>query len=259
MSALGDMVWTESRKALRSKVPLFTGLMSLFMPLGVAFLIFVARNPEVSRKLGLISVKANLLAYSATDWPAYLRLSAMIAAAGAFFLFVLAISWIFGREFADGTLKDMLAVPVSRATIVLAKFVVVAAWSAVLSVIMLAIGLIMGAIIRLPGGSTLVVLQGIGLVLLTACLVIVSVTPFAFFASVGRGYLLPVGIAVLALMAANVVGLAGWGEYFPWAVPGLLAQGEASLSAASYAVVLFTGLAGMLATCWWWMRADQNR
>jgi ABC-2 type transport system permease protein len=259
MSALADMVWTELRKALRSRVPLFTGLMSLFMPLGVAFLIFVARNPEISRSLGLISAKANLLAYSATDWPAYLRLSAMIAAAGAFFLFVLAISWVFGREFVDGTLKDMLAVPVSRATIVLAKFIVVAVWSVMLSVLMLICGLVMGAIIGLPGGSMRIVLQGSGLVLLTAGLVIVSVTPFAFFASVGRGYLLPVGSAVLAVMAANVVGLAGWGEYFPWAVPALLAQGEASLSAASYLVVLLTGLAGMAATYLWWMRADQNR
>jgi ABC-2 type transport system permease protein len=259
MTALADMIWIELRKALRSKMPLFTGLMSLFMPLGVAFLIFAARNPEISQKLGLISAKANLLAYSATDWPAYMRLSAMIAAAGAFFLFVLAISWTFGREFADGTLKDMLAVPVSRATIVLAKFIVVAAWCAALSIIMLLIGLVMGVVIRLPGGTVPVILRGSGLVLVTACLVIATITPFAFFASAGRGYLLPVGIAVLALIAANIVGLAGWGEYFPWAVPGLLAQGEASLSAASYWVVVLTGLVGMLATYLWWMRADQNR
>jgi ABC-2 type transport system permease protein len=259
MSALADMVWVELRKALRSKAPLFTSLMSLFMPLGVAFLIFVARNPAISRKLGLISVKADLLAYSATDWPAYMRLSSMIAAAGAFFLFVLVVSWVFGREFADGTLKDLLAVPVSRATIVLAKFIVVAAWCVALSVIMLTIGLLMGVIIGLPGGSAAAVLQGCGLVLLTACLAIATVLPFAFFASAGRGYLLPVGIAVLALISANIVALAGWGEYFPWAVPGLLAQGEASLSAASYWVVVLTALAGMLATYAWWMRADQNR
>ena len=259
MSALSDMVWVEQRKALRSKVPLFTGLMSLFMPLGVAFLIFVARNPEISRKLGLISVKADLLAYSATDWPAYMGLSSMIAAAGAFFLFLLVVSWVFGREFADGTLKDMLAVPVSRATIVLAKFIVVAAWCVALSVIMLVIGLLMGVIIGLPGGSAPVVVQGSALVLLTALLVIATISPFAFFASVGRGYLLPVGTGGLALLAANIVALAGWGEYFPWSVPGILAQGETPLTATSYAVVILTGLAGMLVTYMWWMRADQDR
>jgi ABC-2 type transport system permease protein len=259
MSTLGDMVWVESRKVLRSKVPLLTVLMSLVFPLGVAFLIFVARNPEISRSLGLISAKADLLAYSATDWPAYMRFSAMIAAAGEFFLFVLALSWDFGREFVDGTLKDMLAVPVSRAMIVLAKFIVVVAWCAGLSILLLAFGLVMGGIIRLPGGSTANILQGCGVVLLTAVLVIATVMPFAFFASVGRGYLVPVGIAVVALILANVVAVAGWGEYFPWAIPAILAQGDQPLSVGSYAIVFLTALAGMLATYAWWMLADQNR
>jgi ABC-2 type transport system permease protein len=87
----------------------------------------------------------------------------------------------------------------------------------------------------------------------------VVVIPFAFFASLGRGYLLPVGMAILALMMANLVAVAGWGEYFPWAVPGLLAQGKSSLTLASYAVVMLTGLAGMVATYLWWKYADQSR
>src|SRR3990172_8648329 len=117
MNNLSDMIWIELRKAIRSRMPLWTALGSLFMPLGIAFLIFVSKNPEISQKLGLISAKANLIAYSATDWRTYLGLSAMIIAAGGFFLFTFVISWVFGREFADGTLKDMLAVPISRSTI----------------------------------------------------------------------------------------------------------------------------------------------
>ena len=113
MTSLSDMLWIEMRKALRSKMPLFTGVGSLFMPLGIGFLIFVATNPEVSKKLGLMSAKANLVAYAKTDWPAYLGVLAQMIAAGGFFVFCLIISWVFGREFADGTLKDMLAVPVN--------------------------------------------------------------------------------------------------------------------------------------------------
>src|SRR5512144_1616934 len=125
MESLKNMVWIEWRKALRSRMPLWTALGSLFMPLGIAFLIFVSRNPEVSQKLGLISAKANLIAYAGTDWPTYLGLFGQLLAAGGFGFFVLTISWVFGREFVNGTLKDMLAVPVARAGIVLAKFAVV--------------------------------------------------------------------------------------------------------------------------------------
>lgn len=259
MNNLSDMIWIELRKAIRSRMPLWTALGSLFMPFGIAFLIFVSKNPEISQKLGLVSAKANLIAYAATDWPTYLRLFGQLIAAGGFFFFVLAISWVFGREFADGTLKDMLAVPVQRSSILLAKFIIVAIWSAALAVVMLVAGLATGAAIQLPGGSIHVILQGGDLVLITAGLVIAVITPFAFFASLGRGYLLPLGVAVLTLMMTNLVVIVGWGEYFPWAAPGLYAQGKSPLTPVSYWIVFLTGLAGMLGTYLWWKYADQNR
>jgi ABC-2 type transport system permease protein len=260
MKALPDMVWIELRKAIRSRMPLWTALGSLFMPLGMAFLIFVARNPEISQKLGLVGAKANLMSYSATDWPAYLVIFAQVIGAGGFFLFVLAISWVFGREFADGTLKDLLAVPVHRAAILLAKFIVVAAWSGMLTLLILLVGLVTGALLQLPQGSTSATLQGSLNIAITAGLVFLVVTPFALFASLGRGYLLPLAMAVLALIAANLVMVIGWGEYFPWAIPVLYTQGSgASLTPASFWIVLLTGLAGMAGTYLWWKYADQSR
>ena len=59
----------------------------------------------------LVSVKADLFAYSAADWQTYLGMYGQLIAAGGFFLFVLVISWVFGREFSDKTIKDLLAVP----------------------------------------------------------------------------------------------------------------------------------------------------
>jgi ABC-2 type transport system permease protein len=117
----------------------------------------------------------------------------------------------------------------------------------------------MGALIKLPGGSLQVIAQGSALVMIAAFLSIAVVFPFAFLASAGRGYLLPLGGAVLAVMMANVVALAGWGEYFPWAVPGLYAMGQSPLMPVSYWIVVITGLVGMLATYLWWMYSDQNR
>jgi ABC-2 type transport system permease protein len=253
------MIWIELRKARRSKLPLWTAAGSMFMPLGIAFLIFVSRNPDLSRELGLISAKANLMAYSAIDWPGYLGMFGQIMAAGGFIFFVLIIGWVFGREFADGTLKDMLAVPVQRSSIVLAKFLVTATWSAVIAALILVAGLITGALIDLPGGSADAIVQGCARAAVTAALTIVVVMPFAVFASVGRGYLLPIGAAILTLIMANVLVLSGWGEYFAWAVPGLHAQEKSVLAPVSYGIVALTGLAGVIATCLWWKHADQNR
>jgi ABC-2 type transport system permease protein len=153
----------------------------------------------------------------------------------------------------------MLAVPISRLTILLAKFIVVAVWSATLTMVILILSLVVGALIKLPGGSTGAILQGSALVAITACLVVPVVLPFALFASVGRGYLLPMGVAILSLIMANLVVVLGLGEYFPWAVPMLYAQGKSYLAPISYWIVFFTSLAGMIATYLWWMRADQSR
>jgi ABC-2 type transport system permease protein len=259
MNNLTDMIWIETRKAIRSRMPLWTALGSLFFPFGIGFLIFVAKNPGISQRLGLVSAKANLVAYAATDWPAYLSMFGQMIGAGGVILFILIISWTFGREFADGTLKDLLAVPVQRSSILLAKFFVVVVWSAILSLVIFLGGLLMGALIRLPGGSPAALLHGSVLVLITSCLVIPVVLPFALFASAGRGYLLPIGAAILTAMLTNLVVIIGWGEYFPWSVPGLYAQGKSPLPPASYGIVVLTGLVGIIVTYLWWKYADQNR
>jgi ABC-2 type transport system permease protein len=183
----------------------------------------------------------------------------MIIAAGGYIIFVFVISWIFGREFADGTVKDLLAVPVPRVSILLAKFLTAAIWSIALAFVIVVAGWIVGSLIGLPGGSYNVFLDGSSKLLLSTGLVILTTLPFALFASVGRGYLLPIAMAVLTLMASNLVMIAGWAEYFPWAIPGLYAQGKSSLPPVSYWIVVMTSVLGMLATFLWWKYADQSR
>jgi ABC-2 type transport system permease protein len=257
MKTLSNMIWIELRKVLRSRVPFFTALGFLMMPLIGALLIFIYKDPQLAHQLGLLGTKANLVVGSA-DWTGYLTLMVEFTALGGFFFFCLAISWTFGREFTDGTLKDLLAVPVPRFDILLAKFIVTAFWCAALIVETYIVGLILGAIIRLPGGSLAVILHGTGLLAITAVMSIALVMPFGFFASLGRGYLLPIGIALLTLILGNLSITLGWGEYFPWSVPALVLQ-EAPITPFSYGLVFLTGLAGIAGTYLWWKYADQNR
>jgi ABC-2 type transport system permease protein len=147
---------------------------------------------------------------------------------------------------------------VPRASILLAKFIVLVAWAVFLTVVIFSASLGMGAMLRLQGGTLEVIWRGSALIALTACLATVVVMPFALFASVSRGYLLPIGMAILAVMMANLVVVLGWGEIFPWAIPMLYAQGKSALTPVSYWTVLLTGLAGMLTTYLWWMYADQS-
>jgi ABC-2 type transport system permease protein len=261
MNELASTIWIEARKATRSRVPPLTALAFMIMPLACALLMFIYKDPEFAREAGIISAKANLMGGTA-DWPTYLDMLAQAMAVGGFILFSFIAIWVFGREFVDGTLKDLLAVPVSRSAILLGKFIVAGAWSAALAVLVYLAGLGLGALVGLPQGSGDVLVRGSLTLAVTAGLVIIAVLPIAFFASAGRGYLLPFGVAVLLVALAQILALLGWGSYFPWSVPALyagLANKGGELGPASYWIVLLTGLAGIIGTDLWWKNADQNR
>ena len=261
MNDLRNTLWIELRKVMRSKIPVMTLVGFLMLPLATGLLMFIYKDPEVARNMGILSTKANLIGGSA-DWSSYLNIFAQGIAVAGLMLFSLIASWVFGREFSDGTVKDLLAVPVSREKILAAKFIVIALWCITLVLIATALGLLLGARIGLALGSAQVIAGGTLTVLITALLVLVTVTPVAFFASWGRGYLLPMGLMLLILGIGNLTAVLGWGGYFPWVVPELFAAANgttAPVEAVSYALVLLTGLAGLACTQLWWKYADQSK
>jgi len=256
MNNLAQAIWVEFLKVRRSKMPLFTALGFALVPLGGGFFMIVLKDPEMARRVGLISTKAQLT-MGAADWPTYLRFLTMAVGAGGIILFGLIASWVFGREYSDRTVKDLLALPTARSTIVLSKFVVIALWSAVLTVLTCLITLCVGAALGLPPVSPQVFWQSGITITVAVCLNIALTTPIAFVASAGHGYLPPIGAIFLALILAQFTNAAGWGEYFPWSVPALYVQGE-NLGMVSYVIVILTSVAGLLGTLFWWEWADQT-
>ena len=257
MNNFAQAVWVEMLKARRSRMPLLTALGFALFPLGGGFFMIILKDPELARRVGLISAKAQITMGSA-DWKTYPEFLTLGTAIGGILLFSLIGSWVFGREYADRTVKDLLALPTARSTIVLAKFVVIAGWSATLSAMIFPLALAVGTAVGLPPVPAQVILQGGVTLAITAILAIAVVTPIIFFASAGHGYLPPVGVAILAVGLAQVAGIIGYGEYFPWAIPGVYAQ-VGSLGTISYGMVLLTSMAGIAATLLWWELADQTR
>lgn len=258
MKALTDPLWIETTKAIRSRVPLMTGAGILLFPLAAAFLMFIYKEPELARNLGILSAKAELIAGKA-DWPTYLSVFSQGIAIAGIFLFSLVCSWVFGREFVDGTVKDLLAVPVARSKILGAKFIVVTAWCMALTLEVIVVGLPLGALLQLPPVESGIIVQGILTTLVASVLVTIAIFPTAFFASLGRGYLLPLGAAMISVFLTNVVAIIGWGSFFPWSIPAIYAGAggnSAALTPVSYAIILITGILGVLAVNWWWKTAD---
>lgn len=261
MNGLAQAVWVETLKARRSRLPLFTTLGFSMVPLFGGFFMVVLRDPELARRAGLISAKAQIT-MGAADWPAYLAFLAQAVAVGGGILFGFIASWVFGREYSDRTVKDLLALPTSRSVIVLAKFVVVAVWCFLLTGLVYLIGLGVGSAIALDPAPLELFARGTLTLAIASGLTIALLTPVAFFASAGHGYLAPMGAVFLFLALAQIVAVAGWGEYFPWSVPALYSQMGGSqladLGWVSFALVALTALVGLAATLQWWELADQT-
>lgn len=216
----------------------------------------VLKDPEMARRVGLISTKAQLT-MGAADWPTYLRFLTLAVGAGGSFLFGLIASWVFGREYSDRTVKDLLALPTARFTIVFSKFIVIAIWSTAVTATACLLTLLIGTALKLPQVSSQVFLQSGVMIVAGASLTIALVTPIAFAASAWHGYLPPIGVMILAMVLAQLTNAAGWGEYFPWSVPALYVQGE-DLGMVSYVIVILTSVVGLVGTLLWWEWADQT-
>jgi ABC-2 type transport system permease protein len=256
MNNLTQAIWVETLKARRSKMPLITALGIALIPLAGGFFMVVIKDPDLARRVGLISAKAHIM-MGAADWPTYLNFLTIALSAAGLLFFSFIVTWVFGREYSDRTVKDLLALPTSRSSIVCAKFIVIAIWTALLSILMMIVGFAVGMLLILPPIEMQVYLQSAITLLVTAFLTIILVTPVAYFASAGHGYLPPLAYALFTMALAQFVGIAGWGEFFPWAIPAMFAQGQ-NLSMISYLIVILTSLTGLGATFAWWRLADQT-
>ncbi len=260
MTDLRAALWAEALKARRSRVPAFTALGFALVPFMGGLFMLLLEDPDHAQRLGFLAAKAEMFGY-AVGWSSYLGLLAQATAVGGILLFAIVATWVFGREFADRTAATLLALPTSRWAIVAAKFAVVAAWSAGLVVLLYLLGLGVGAAIGLPGWSPRVALGGAVHLAATAALTLALVPPVAWVASAGRGYLPPMGFAILTLFLAQVLAATGWGGYCPWSVPalhsGMAGSQVETPGAVSHLLVLATGLAGTVGTFAWWRWADQ--
>jgi ABC-2 type transport system permease protein len=261
LSTLQAAITTEFLKSRRSRVPWGVAVGFSLAPLVMGLFMVILKNPEGARALGLLGAKSQLAAGTA-DWPTFLNLLGQAVAVGGAVLFAFLTAWVFGREFADRTIRGLLANPTPRRTIVAAKATVVAIWGIAISAWVLVFGLAVGAIVGLPAwspadaGATVAAIAG------AAVLTIGLQTAAAFFAGVGRGYIAPLAWTVGMIVASQVLTVLGWGSWFPWSVPAILAgAGETQVEPVTVgavglvALVVFGGLAATVA---WWERADQT-
>jgi ABC-2 type transport system permease protein len=263
MNGLPAALWAESLKVRKSKIFVITLIVFAFIAIMMGLLMYVAQHPEIAGRSATVSAK--LPALGNADWSSFFTLLIQSVLALGPIGFGMVAAWVFGREYSDRVVKDLLSLPVSRSAIVISKFVIIVVWCMVLAAILLVVGVATGLLIHIPGWSTANVTHEVVVFLNSSVLTMLLCTLVAFLASVSRGYLLGIGFAVLTLIVTNFVaiGVPNMMPFFPWGIPALYSgiAGREALphaGAVSYFILAATSIAGFLGTLAWWRYADQT-
>jgi len=213
---------TELVKLRRTPVTWLTWLAISIMPLVGALFMWIVREPDRASKLGLLGQKAQFVGVSA-DFASFSALLLQTTGIGGMILVSVIATYVFGREYSEGTAKTLLTLPVGRHWFVVAKMLVVLLWFGLLIAWLVAEGLIVCRLMDLPGLTPSAALHATVDILLAALVAWLLVPAVAWIATLGRGYLAPLGFTIFMLVMGNVMAVTGWGKWFPWSIVPLFA------------------------------------
>jgi ABC-2 type transport system permease protein len=200
-------------------------------------------DPQLLAKLGPVADG---------DWNGFLLGAAQITGAGGLGGFAVVLAWMFGREFGDGTIAGLFALPVRRSTIALAKLLVYGVWatamSVLLAIVLLAVGTLagLGPIDSQTWDATA---RQIALAIMSAAITV----PVAWAATLSRSVLGGVSVAIGLVVIAQVSVLVGIGGWMPLAAPALwaISAGAAVTPAQLLLVVPYVVVAVLLTAVSW--------
>ena len=245
----GHVVGIEARKLTRSVVTRVATATSLILVPATSAGGYAAATLAPDTQVG--TKAAGLMA--AVGWSGLTGLAATGTGVTILLATGIVASWLVGREFTDGTVVGLFALPVGPGAIALAKLLVITAWSAALAVASGVLTALAGICLGLPvtGAAGCA-----GAITLVGVLLGAGALPMAWFATLGRGYLAGIAAALGIVIVTNLAIGLGIGTLIPWATPVLWATPVGNTPSLALLLPLGAGLAGAILTTRSWSRLE---
>lgn len=184
-------------------------------------------------------------------WDGYTGLGATSVSATTLLAVGVVMSWSVGREFTDGTMVGLFAVPPTLRSIAAAKMTATLSWAALLgvgeAVLLKTTGLILGLG---PAGAA----SCFAVLALVAVLLSAGVLPVMWAATHWRGYLAGIGFTLAILVATNLAAGFGLGACTPWSIPVVWAARHEEVSTLLLVAPVVAGAIGAWLTLRSWDR-----
>lgn len=250
----------EFLKLKRSKMPLWSGLIVLVAGgLGLAVLPVLsdpATQAQIAKGGGVFAKAVAAGAYAPT-WANYLRIGLQgMSGSWGVLTFGFVTAYLFGREFKEGTAKNMLTLPLRREYTVLAKMVVLAAWVLCLGLLSVLVSAGTAVALGVGGFTWMHVLRSVVDTLGVTTLLYLTLPFVAWFAMRGKGYLPPMLYSLVVMMVSNGMVETPLSRWVPWNMPLHLVGASwypvspSSLTIGSWVVAVIFFIAGLAALMW---------
>jgi ABC-2 type transport system permease protein len=184
----------------------------------------IATGMTLGARSGNAAIVARLgPAADLAGWEQLTALVLQVTAAASVLAFGVVLSWCVGREFADGTVTGLFALPVSRPALVSAKLIVYLLWTVGVGLVLVAAVAVVGTALGLeppPAVSVPTLLSRIPVLVVLSALIAV---PAAWAATVARGLLAGIASTVAIIAVAQIMAVSGVGAWVPVTAPALWA------------------------------------
>jgi ABC-2 type transport system permease protein len=252
-SQIRTAITVEARKLVASRVVLAA------MVLIVAGITTLTGSLAAAADAGNEQILAQLGDLADEDgWDRLVGIAIQITSTAGLLGFGVVMAFVVGREFADGTVSGLFALPVARGTIAAAKVIVVLTWTAVVAVCLMVAIVIVGVITGNGMPNTDAVNRLARLFVLTVLSGGLAV-PAAWAATLGRGLLPGIAVTIGLIASAQVLVVAGAGAWYPAVAPALWAMDPTSVSIAQLGLVILVATAFATATVHSWTRLQLDR
>ena len=175
-------------------------------------------------------------------------------------LFTIIMSYLFGREYNEHTLKTVLTAPTSRGMFIFSKYAMFLVWILLITIITSISAIVFGYLAGAIGINMNVVLDSFRELLFTNLLLFLTFTPLVFMTLIITN-MVPAMIGGAILTFTNmIIASSKYSVYFPYSCPYLIASGEIAQYTTnytlSYMIILLTFLVGLTVSYLYFTRKD---
>ncbi|KZE80789.1 bacitracin ABC transporter permease [Paenibacillus elgii] len=160
-------------------------------------------------------------------------------------------AYLFHREYAEDTLKNLLTIPVSRVSLIVSKLILLFLWIMVLTLTIWLLTLILGLIGQFEGLTVALLFQSLKQFVIGGALLFLLCTPTMLITFLFKNYVPTIIFTAMITMANVVLSESEYKALFPWSASYVIANGDFIPQyppAFSYAVILAASLIGLAAT-----------